>query len=219
MLRAALEDFYYNSWRFLAGNLMLGVMLLAIALVALYAPIALFASPLAVVPAAGLMRMAVVLVRDGHCDLEDMLELVRRPGRWLLLGAVQLGLLAVLLVDLRAGAVIGGLLGSFITVSALYGLLIWWLLSLTTWPLLVDPLRADEPVGKRLRVGALLLVAHPLRMVVLGLPLAVLLVLSAISVAPLVTISVAIAWLVTARYVLPAADRLEGRRTVEPQED
>jgi hypothetical protein len=38
-------------------------------------------------------------------------------------------------------------------------------------------------------------------------------------VAPLVTISVAFAWLVAARYVLPLADRLEGRLPDIPAEE
>jgi hypothetical protein len=219
VLRSAAEDFFYNSWRFLGGNLVLGLVLLAIGMVAVYAPIALLALPLAAAPAAGLMRMATVLVRDGHCDFGDMTAVMRRPLRWLVVGAVQVGLLAVLLVDMNAGAAIGGTLGAFVTVSALYGVLVWWLLALVTWPLLLDPVRDEEPIPARLKLAAMLLLAHPLRILAVGVLLAVFLVLSTISVAPLVTVSVAVAWLVAARYVLPAADRLEGRRTMEPAED
>jgi hypothetical protein len=56
-------------------------------------------------------------------------------------------------------------------------------------------------------------------MLAVGLLLGALLAVSAVAVAPLVTISVAFAWLVAARYVLPLADRLEGRLPDRPAEE
>jgi hypothetical protein len=79
--------------------------------------------------------------------------------------------------------------------------------------LLVDPRRADITIRARLRTAVLLVVAEPVRMVALGASLAVLIVASAIAFAALVTISVAFAALLSSRFVLPAADRLDARLT------
>jgi hypothetical protein len=79
------------------------------------------------------------------------------------------------------------------------------------WPILLDPARAAEPARDRLRLAALLVLAHPLRVAGLGLVLAVLVVVSTVAVIALVTVSVGFGALVASRYVLPAADRLEAR--------
>lgn len=218
-VRGAAEDLYYNSFRFLGANLLLGLVLIAIALVSLGTLAGLLALILAVPPAAGIMRLATTLQRDGHVDFTDFAEAIRRPWRRLALGAVQLVALLVLVVDALLGGAMGGLAGTFLTVSALYGVLIWWVYGLALWPLLEDP-RRDDPVPGRLRLAALVVVAFPLRMLGIGLLLGALLLVSAVAVAPLVTISVAFAWLVAARFVLPLADRLEGRRPdIQAEED
>ncbi|HEU4571888.1 MAG TPA: hypothetical protein VFR93_04320, partial [Candidatus Limnocylindrales bacterium] len=57
----------------------------------------------------------------------------------------------------------------------------------------------------------LLVLAHPFRLGVLALVAGVLLVVSAVLFAALVTVSLAFVALLAARYLLPAADRLEAR--------
>jgi hypothetical protein len=217
-VRGAADDLYYNSFRFLGANLLLGIVLIAVALVSLGTVVGVLALVVAVPPAAGIMRMALVLHRRGSTDVGDFVEAVRRPWRRLLIGAAQLVLLVVLVVDALLGSSLGGLAGAFLTVSALYGLLIWWVYAVALWPLLEDPTRAGEPVSRIVRLALLLLVAFPIRMLGLGLLLGALLVVSTVAVAPLVTVSVAFVWLVAARYVVPLADRLE-RRVVETDED
>ena len=210
-LRRAAQDLYANSWRFLGANLILGVVLLAVALVSVGAPIGVLGLVLAAPPAAGIMRMAVRLHREEHADLDDFIEAIRSPWRALVLGGVQLLVLLVLLVDVMLGGVIGGMLGAVLSVSALYGVLIWWIYALVLWPLLEDPLRADMRLRARLRLAALVLVAFPLRMLAAGLLLGALMLASAVSVVPMVSIAVAFAWLVAAHLVLPLADRIERR--------
>jgi hypothetical protein len=217
-LRRAAEDLYYNSWRFLGANLILGVVLVGVALLSVGALIGLLGLVVAVPPAAGIMRMAVGLQRDGHTDFSDFTAALRRPWRALVVGTLQLVVLLVLLVDMMLGGAMGGTLGAFLTVSALYGVLIWWIYALALWPLLEDPLREGMPVRARLRLAALVLVAFPLRMLAAGLLLGALMLVSAVSVAPLVSIAVAFAWLVAAHHVLPLADRLERRPVPEPDE-
>jgi len=218
-VRAGLEDLYYNSVRFLAANLVLGVLLIVIAVLATTSLLALAGLLLAVPVAAGIMRMATSLVRDGHCSFADFTAELGPRWRTLGTGAVQLLVLLVLVVDVAVGASLSGVPGAFLTASALYGIGIWWLASLALWPLLLDPMRRDRPVMRTLRLAGLLLVARPLGMVALGAVLGAVLVLSTIAVAPLVTISIAVTWVIAARYVLPAADRLEGRPQVDIGEE
>jgi hypothetical protein len=77
----------------------------------------------------------------------------------------------------------------------------------------------NEPARERLRLAALLVLAHPVRVVGLGLVLAALIVISVVAVVALLTVSVAFAALVATRYVLPAADRLEARLGGRPLRD
>jgi O-antigen ligase len=77
------------------------------------------------------------------------------------------------------------------------------------WVLLVDPDRADDTIGRRLRLAGLLVLAAPGRMGGLGLVLALILIVSTVAFAALLTVSVAYAALVAARFVLPMADRFE----------
>jgi hypothetical protein len=59
----------------------------------------------------------------------------------------------------------------------------------------------------------------PLRLAALGAVAAVVSVVSTMAIAAIVTISVAYVALVSCRYVLPAADRLERRIVPAPGED
>lgn len=214
-MRAALGDLYDNSFRFLGANLLLGIVLLIVAFLAIGTPLALVGLIVAVPFAAGLMAMATQLVRNEHCDFSDFTAELGRPWRSLLIGAVQLLIGFVLVFDIVLGGGLSGALGAFLSVSALYGLLVWWLYAVALWPLLLDPLRAGEPTRRLLRLALVIVVARPIRLLLLGLLLGALLGVSTVAVAPLVTVSVALAWLVAARWVLPFADALEGRQPVD----
>ena len=76
----------------------------------------------------------------------------------------------------------------------------------------------DRPSGDRLRLAALLLLAHPVRIGALGVVLAIFLALSTVAIVALLTISVSFAALVASHFVLPAADRLDAQlgRSVGP---
>lgn len=214
-LREAASDFYYNSWRFLAANLIFGVILIGILIAfTINALAAVFAIALAL-PAAGCMRMATTMVRDRNTDFGDFLEIIRRPWHVIGLAAAQLGLVLVLLVDLSAGAQLGSFVGSFLTVSALYGLLLLWIYALVAWPIILDPERDADRLLARMRVAGMLLVAHPLRMAGFALLVGAILIVSTILIAAIVTFALAGSFLLAAHYVLPAADRVEGRATLE----
>lgn len=218
VVREAVSDFYYNSWRFLVANVLVGVLLLAIVLLSFGTPLVLVVLPLVAVPAAGIMRMATRLVRDGHTAFADFVEVVRSPGRALAMGTIQLLLAVVLAADFLIGASIGSFLGTLIVVSALYGLAIGWCYAAVAWTLLLDPERDADRLPHRLRLAFVVLVAHPIRVGVPLLALGIIVLVSAVAIAPLVTFVIALAWLTIARFVLPIADRIEGRRTMEPDD-
>jgi hypothetical protein len=80
----------------------------------------------------------------------------------------------------------------------------------------LDPRRRGDPLAARLRLAIAVLVTRPGRMTVLAVSVGIFLAVATILVAAIVTFALALAWLVVAREVLPAADRLEGRAaTVE----
>ncbi|MDQ2673252.1 MAG: hypothetical protein M3Y40_01210 [Chloroflexota bacterium] len=214
VVRGAVSDLYYNSWRFLGANILLGLTLILIVLAAVGSPWALGLLPIAAVPAAGMMRMATVLVRDGHADFSDVTAVLRRPWTALAVGTVQSAIALVLVVDMWLGAAIGSFTGALLSVSAVYGLVIWWAFAAVAWPLLLDPERQGVPIARRLRLAAVVLVAHPFRVGVVLVLVGAALALSLLMIAPFVTFAAALGWLMIARFVLPVADRIEGRRTL-----
>jgi hypothetical protein len=210
--RAALTDFYFHSWRLLPANVLWAVVALAIVALAILMPPLLVLVPFAALPTAGIFRIATRIVRGESVSFWDGIAAWRsdlRPS--LALGTGLLGATIVLGFNVATGLLSDSLLGWAFATLAFWGLVATWLYAWVAWPILLDPARAAEPARERLRLAALLILAHPLRVGGLGLVLAVLIVVSAVAVVALMTVSVAYGALVSARYVLPAADRLEVR--------
>jgi hypothetical protein len=211
-VRAALVDFYLNSLRLVAANLVWSATLIGVWLAFQVAPAGALLLPLLAFPTASIFRIAVLVVRGGQVSWWDGLRIWRsEPGPILLLGVVLVGAGAVFVANIVNGVSGGGVFGWVIATAAAWGALMAWLVSWAAWPLLLDPARADRPVRERLRLTVLLVLAYPLRMGVLGAVLAVIVLASSVAVIALMTISVSFAALVATRYVLPAADRLEER--------
>lgn len=170
---------------------------------------------LALVPlAAGTMRMATRLVRDGNTDFSDVTEVIRRPWRVLALGTAQLVTTGVLVADMAIAASWQSWLGTFLVVSAAYGLLVLWTFALVAWPVVLDPERDDEGIRPQLRLALVVLLAHPVRISLFALLMGAFLLLATVAIAPVITFAVGLVWLAIARYVLPIADRIEGRETL-----
>jgi uncharacterized membrane protein YesL len=211
-IRAALSDGYYHSWRLVPANLVWAFVALAVAVTVVVFPPGIVVAPVLALPTAGVFRIATRIARGEAVSFWDAIDAWRTN----VVATLGLGAAAVLAaVVLSANTVIG--LGAdsppgwAMATLAAWGLVALWLVAWTAGPLLADPARADQPVRERLRLAALLVLAHPIRIGALGLALAVFLVLSTIAIAALVTVSVSFAALVASRYVLPAADRLEER--------
>lgn len=165
-------------------------------------------------PTAGLFRLSALIVRDRPVAFSDALSAWREfvgPSAVL---ALCIGLSTVVLgFNMVAGFASGGPLGWAFGTLAAWGLLSIGSVALAFWPLLVDPVREGEPLRPRLWLAAAVVFTAPVRYGGLMLLLAFVLAASTIAFAALLTISIAFIALMLCRYVLPAADRLEGRRT------
>lgn len=197
---------------------MWGALLIAVGLLTfLWVPAALLFALLAI-PVAGMHRMAALLQRGEPTSFSDFISAMRRfalPA--LVLGLVAMLLAVVFTANVFIGLDTGGIPGWSLSAFALYGDIGLAMFLVAAWPILVDPLREELPVSRRLKLAALVNVARPGRMFALTFVIAAILVASTALFAALLTVSVAFVSLVAARYVLPAADRLEGRQTkLEP---
>ena len=213
-VRAAVTDFFFNSWRVVPLNVAWGVVfLLALGLGVLVHPLlGLVALCLTAVPLAGLARLAARATRGLGVNLSDAAQPIRaRPVAVLLAGVAFVASFAMLTVNLVAGFALGNALGWAFATAAGWGLATGACVACTFWPLLADPERDGASAPAVAKLAAVLVLAHPFRIGVLAVLLVVLLAVSTVAFAALVSVSVAFALLVAARYVLPAADRLEAR--------
>ena len=212
--RVAATDLYYQSIRLVPANLAWGTGVVAVlAIAAWLSPIlALLAAPLLCLPFVGIVGMAAQIVRGKDVVLSDMATAMRAHGLpALAAGCVLAAATVVFAANVGAGIGMGGPVGWGFATLAAWGLAGSWILALAFWPLLVDPARATVPVARRTRLAALVVLAQPLRFATLAAALALILVVSTIAFAALVSVSVAFIALVAARVVLPAADEFEAR--------
>jgi hypothetical protein len=217
-IRAAVTDFYFNSWRLVPANLLWGVTFLLIVVAGTIVPAALFLAPVLALPAAWVFRIAGLIGRGEPASFWDGAAAWRSPLPVLLLGVAFGASAAIFIGNIAIGITSDAPIGWAIATLAFWGLVVEWLLAWTVWPLLFDPTRAGRPVRDRLRLAVLLVLAHPRQIGGLGLVCLVCLVASTVAFVALLTISVAFTALVAARYVLPAADRLEARLAAGPAE-
>jgi uncharacterized membrane protein YesL len=215
VLRVAAEDLYYNGVRLIVANVTWGIGALLTAYVLTRSLLGLLALVVMVPLTVGLMGMATALVRERNVVMSDFLRPIRaRFWRLLALGLAQLAVVAIAAFDLVIGLQLGGLAGLVLTVVAFYTVLAIWLLALAVWPIVADPERREEPLRSDLRLGALLVLAHPIRMGLLAIVVGLLAIVSTIFAAAIITFAAVYLALVAAHFVLPAADRLEGRPTL-----
>lgn len=215
-MRVAAEDLYYHGVRLVVVNLAWGIAAVLTAfLLTRSAPIGVVALVAMVPFTAGLMGMAATVVRERTLVMSDFARALRgRVWRLLVLGMAQLAIVVLTVFDLLLGFQLGGIFGLVLAIIAFYTTIAIWVLSIVVWPIVADPERSDEPVRSSVRLGALLALAHPVRMGLLALVLGAVTLASTILVAAIITVSAAYVALVAAHYVLPSADRLEGRETL-----
>jgi hypothetical protein len=210
--RAAAFDFYYQSIRLVPANLLWGGAVLAWLAFGLGAGpiVALVTAPLVAIPYVALARLAALTVRGRDVVVSDVVDAIRRFGLVALVsGAVATIAAAILASNVILGANVGGPVGWVLSTLAATGLIALWVYGLPFWVLLVDPERDGQPVVRKARLAALLFLAIPGRLSWLALLLAGLLLVSTVAVVAVLTIAPAYALLVSARFGLPLADRLE----------
>lgn len=214
-LREAASDFYFNSWRLVPANMIWGALLLLLLVAAaIWLPLAALAGLLAV-PVAGIYRMAALIHRGAAVSFFDTIVGMRRfAGPALAIGVGASFLAAVFSANIVIGIQVGGIAGGVFSVLAAYADLGLAIYLVAAWPIVVDPLREELTLRSRLWLAFLVIAARPGRMLLLTLVVLAILVASTVLFAALLTISLAYVSLATTRYVLPAADRLEGRATV-----
>ena len=216
VLRVAAEDLYYHGVRLVPANVVWGIGLLATASLLARSVLGLVLVIVMIPLTFGLMGMAAILVRERSLVMGDFVRPIRSHFlQRLALGIAQIGLLVVAAGDLLIGLQLGGLFGALLTVMAVYTAIGIWVYAVVAWPLVMDPIREDEPLRSRLRLALVLALARPFRIGALALILGVLLAAATVFAAAIITFAAVFAALIAAHYVLPAADRLEGRETVE----
>ena len=193
-LRLAAIDLYEQGPRLAAANLLWSGVLLALWLTLdLWPPAAVLLSPVLGLPVLVIFRLSAVAALG--------------------IAASALLVAAAGLVNLITGLALGTPLGWALATVAAWTLLATATLLLAGWPILTDPARQETPARMRLRLAALLVLAHPARLATLAALEGAIFAVSTVFFALLVTVGVAYGALVAVRAVLPAADRLEVRLT------
>ena len=201
-LRAALRDFYDQSWRLLLLNTALSAAAIAIAWAALYTPVALALVVVLGPLAAALMHCAVTLVREGELRLRDAVVGVGLHWRrGLALGLIGIAAAGLTVTAMRFYADAGTFAWP-LAVLVLYLALLFAVYQLPLWPLAV--FERDRPLARVLGDAAIALVRRPAASV--GLAVTLLLVnLAGIAAAviPFLTLTIAYSFLAAAHFALP----------------
>lgn len=201
-LRHALRDMYEQSWRLVILNTALSAVVLAILVLASYAPIALVLGVGLGPFVAALMHCAVFLVREQELRLGCAIEGVRLHWRRGLELAALTGVVALAgIVAVRAYASAGTLAWPLAFVVA-YLLALFLVFQLLLWPLAVA--ERERSLRRVLADAGTALVRRPGASVGLALSLLLINALgAAAAVLPLLTMTVAYSFVAAARFALP----------------
>jgi hypothetical protein len=201
-LRSALADTYRCSWRLLVVNTALSAAVFVVVVTVSAFPLALFVAPLVAGPvAAALVHCVVMLIREEDFELADALDGLRRFWR---LGLVLGGLFGLaLLLGFLAVSFYASADHRVLPLAALsaYVVAIACLILLVAWPLAVAA--PESGLKDALRQAWYWALRAPLRLLALGAALLVVNALGAVTVVPLLTLTIAYSFLAAARLVLP----------------
>jgi hypothetical protein len=201
-LKAALADFYRQSWRLVLLNSLFSLAALAIVLVTFWTPVALVLVVLLGPLAMALMHCTVTLAQTEGLSLEEAVEGLRLHWkRGLALAAVTAAVLGLgaLAISFYSGR---GPLIFPLAVVVFYLLAFFAVFQMWLWPLAV--FERERPFREVMRDAARGLVVHPVASVGLALALFVVNALAAAAaILPLLTLSIAFTFLAAAHFVLP----------------
>lgn len=211
-LRQSVTDFYFNSWRLAPANLVWGAGLVAMLLAGPLTVLGVAILVLLAVPLVGIHRVAALIARGEPVAFSDFVDGMRRYGGHAVIVAVGAVILAVVFTtNVLVGLEAGGAVGWFVSAMALWGDVALAMVLVAFWPILVDPRRAGLGLRRRLALAGLVVIGRPGRMLALTVVVVAILTLSMVLFAALVTVSVAYASVVSARYVLHLADQVEAQ--------
>lgn len=202
VLRRAVADFYGSSWRLLVLNTAISAIVAAVVLVVSSVPLSLLIAPIVAGPVvAALVHCTVKLIREGEFVLADAVAGVRMHWRRgfefgaLCGAAIMLGALSVAFYASERHRVLP------LAVLAVYLVALFLLVLLLAMPVAIG--EPETTVTESL-VGAFMLVLRaPVRFLSLGLALLAVNVLGAVTVLPVLTLTLAYSFLVAGRAVLP----------------
>jgi len=202
-LKAALRQFYEQSWRLLVLNFALAAVMVAVilAIIAVAAPAMLVLLVLVGPFAAALMHCAVILQQTNRIELGDGLAGLRRHWRrGLALGAIGAAatLLAVTAVSFWSGH---GALAWPLAVLAIYVACMFAVWQVHLWPLAV----ALDGTSLRdvVRQAGIGLARRPFASCALASLLLLVNAVGAIGILPLLTLTIAYSALAAAHFALP----------------
>jgi hypothetical protein len=201
-LRAAAGDTYRFSWRLLVLNTAVTGVASAVVLVVSAFPLVLLLAPLLAGPVvAALVHCTVIVVREDEFELADAVTGLRLHWRR---GFALGGLFG-------AGLLLGALAVSFYTgeehralplaALAVYVVAIYCSMVLVAWPLAIA--EPQVSFADALRDAWLLVLRSPLRFLTLGAALVLVNALGAVTILPLLTMTIAYSFLVAGHLVLP----------------
>jgi hypothetical protein len=201
-LRTALVDTYQFSWRLFVLNTALSTGIVLIVVLVSAFPLVLFVAPLVTGPlAAALVYSVITLIREQELHLSDAVAGARRFWkRGLVLGGISglvllFGVLAVTFYGSARHRVLPlAVLAVYVVAIALLVLLVAWLFAIA------DP---EDSVADALRRSTSLMLRSPARMLVFGAALLLVNLAGAVTVIPILTLTIAYSFLATARLVLP----------------
>jgi hypothetical protein len=214
VLRLAGSDFYFNSWRLVPSNLVWGAGLLLVLVVAGIGAVlpALALTPLLAFPALGLFHLAGLIARGRGVSIGEGFAAWRLLWRRALgLGLATTGLGVMFVTNITVGILREDVIGIAIATAAGWGLLALLVVSCVLWPLATDPERTERPLRDIVALALRLTLAYPVRFLALGLVITAIVAISTVAFVAILSVSVGFVALVAARFVLPAADRLEAR--------
>ena len=208
-LRAALFDFYHQSWRLLVLNTLFSAVTIAILVAASYAEPALllllFVGPLA----AAVMHCAVKLQQTEELRLRDALTGLHLHWR----RGLVLGVLMVVVVALGVFAIVfyarAGTIGLLLALLVLYLLLLFGVFQLALWPRVV--VERDRPLVRVLTEATFDVLRRPKAWIGLGVALVAINLAGIVAaVMPFLTLTIAYSFLAAAHVALPPRVNPEG---------
>jgi hypothetical protein len=208
-MRAALSDFYHQSWRLLVLNAIFSIAIITVLIAASYAEPALLLDELIGPIAAAVMHCAVTLQQTAELRLRDALTGLRLHWR----RGLALGSLATVVAALGVFAILfwarAGTIGALLAKLVFYLLLLFGVIQLALWPrAIVD---RERPLSGVVADAALDVLRRPKAWVGLAVGLVLInLVGLAAALMPFLTLTIAYSFLAAAHVALPPRPSPEG---------